>query len=266
MTLEASFDQQAKAFDRRAGIAEPDCKKIAEILNSFYQKTSQRKWLEIGAGTGQIGELAFSKTDNYVGIDISKEMLNIFRKKVKDAVLYQADGNEPWPIANKSVSLSFSSRTIHLLSADHVLNELRRVHLEGYFLIGRIRRDKPENIKDMMKNQMREILHSLGHQSRKGEENRRFLLDHLCERGAKRINPIVATSWDEEHSPLRSIESWLSKDGLAGQKINSSIKEECMKKLSAWATNRYGSLKYQETVRQTYLLEGVELNTFCQQT
>ena len=265
MTLEASFNQQAKHFDQRAGINDQDCQKIIEALDKFYQKTTQKKWLEIGAGTGQIGALALNKTDHYVGIDISEEMLHEFRKKANNIELYQADGNKSWPLADKSVSMSFSSRTVHLLSADHVLNELKRVHFEGYFLIGRIRRERSENIKDTMKVKMRDILQFLGYQSRKGEENRKRLLDLLCERGAERIKPIVATSWDEVYSPHRSIESWMSKDGLAGQEISSSIKEECIKKLSDWASDRYGSINHEEKVQQTYIIEGVNLNTLCSQ-
>ena len=263
MTLEASFDQQAKCFDRRAGIEDLDCQKIVEILNEFYQKTNRKKWLEIGTGTGQIGALALNKTNNYIGVDISEEMLNEFRTKARNADLHQADGNAPWPVADKSISLTFSSRTIHLLSADHVVNELKRIHAEGYFIIGRIRREETNNIKDTMKEKMREILHTLGYPSRQGEANRRILLDRLCKSGARRIKPIIATTWHDNYSPLRSIQSWRSKDGLAGQEIHSSIKEECMKKLSDWATDRYGSLKYQETIQQTYILEGAHLNTFC---
>jgi hypothetical protein len=86
-------------------------------------------------------------------------------------------------------------------------------------------------------------------------------LDLLCEHGAERVKPITATTWTEEFSPSRSIESWLNKDGLAGQAIDRRIKEECMKMLRNWAIDRYGSIAYKEKVKQTYILEGVDLHS-----
>lgn len=263
MTLQASFDKQANNFDRRVGIDDQDCEKIARTLADFYKKTSEVTWLEIGVGTGQIGACSLSKTDKYIGIDISEHMLDKFRTRIgenKRVELYQANGNNKWPIKSKSVSLSFSSRTIHLLNPAHVLGEIKRVHQKGFFIIGRIRRKNSDNVKDVMKKKMREILHSLGYKSRKGEENRKQLLDLLCDHGAKKFDPIIATSWTEEFSPSRSIKSWLNKDGLAGQEINQPIKEECMKILQHWALDRYGSMDYIEKVQQTYILEGVDLH------
>ncbi len=265
MSLQASFDQQAKTFDRRVGIDDTDCKKITGFLAQHYQRTNQRIWLEIGAGTGQIGRWALDQTNQYVGMDISDEMLNEFRGRVSaqsNLQLHQADANKRWPLESQSVSLSFSSRTIHLLSPLHVMSELKRVHDHGYFLIGRLGREESTNVKDVMREKMRSILFSLGHEGRRGEENRKQILDLLCERGATRLEAVAVSSWIETFSPLRSIESWLNKDGLAGQEIDYSIKEECMKRLRAWAKDRYGSLEYSEPVKQSYIIEGVDLHSF----
>ena len=265
MTLQASFDQQAKTFDSRAGIDDTDCRKIADFLAQLYQRTNRKVWLEIGAGTGQIGRWALDRSNQYVGIDISDEMLKEFRGRVPSQVnaqLHQADANQKWPLESASVSLSFSSRTIHLLSPHHVMSEIQRVHDNGYFLIGRLGREESTNVKDVMREKMRSILFSLGHEGRRGEENRKQILDLLCERGATRLEAVAVSSWIETFSPLRSIESWLNKDGLAGQEIDYSIKEECMKRLRAWAKDRYGSLEYSEPVKQSYIIEGVDLHSF----
>ena len=265
MTLQASFDQQAKTFDRRVGIDDTDCKKITDFLAQHYQRTKQKIWLEIGAGTGQIGRWALDQTNQYVGMDISEEMLKEFRQRVPGRTkvqLHRTDANQAWPLESQSVSLSFSSRTIHLLSPHHVMNELKRVHDQGFFLIGRLGREESTNVKDVMREKMRSILHSLGHESRRGEENRKQVLDLLCEHGATRLEPVAVSSWVEAFSPLRSIESWLNKEGLAGKEIDHSIKKECMKRLRAWAADRYGSLEYSESVKQFYIIEGVDLHSF----
>ncbi len=264
MSLQASFDKQAKAFNRRAGIDDPACHEIVNILSGFYRKTDQKVWLEIGAGTGQIGVWALEHTKKYFGLDISGEMLNEFRDRLSDKQsidLREFDASNQWPLEDDSVSLTFSSRTVHLLSPQHVFNEIKRVHRGGYFLIGRLAREQTGNIKDEMRKKMREILASMGHESRRGEENRKQLLDLFCKRGGKKIESIKAASWQEISSPNHSINSWLSKDGLAGQEIDDSIKKECMKRLSASAKDRYGSLDYQEIITQTYLIEGVELHS-----
>ena len=264
MTLQASFDQQAKTFESRVGIDDTDCKKISFFLAQYFERTNQKVWLEIGAGTGQIGCWSLDHAKRYVGMDISGEMLKEFRGKITgrhNVQLHQADANQSWPLESQSVSLSFSSRTIHLLSPHHVMSELQRVHDGGYFLIGRLGREESTNVKDVMRGKMREILHSLGHESRRGEENRKQILDLLCERGATRVNPVAVASWFETYSPLRSIESWLSKDGLAGRAIDHSIKKECMKRLRDWAQDRYGSIEYSESVKQSYIIEGVDMNS-----
>ena len=266
MSLQASFDKQAKVFDKRAGISDQDCQSIVDNLAHFYKQTNQNNWLEIGTGTGQIGHWALRQTEKYIGMDISEKMLDEFKGRVdtnKQINLFMVDANNQWPVESQSVSLTFSSRTIHLLSPNHVFNEIKRVHQGGYFLIGRLGRDTPDNIKDTMRAKMREILGSLGKDSRRGEQNRKQLLDLFCEKGAKKIRPIIVTSWLEKFSPQRSIDSWSNKDGLAGQDVDHTIKKECMKRLRAWAENRYGSVNYEETLKQMYIIEGVNLTSFC---
>ncbi|MAR05593.1 MAG: hypothetical protein CL862_00595 [Cyanobium sp. NAT70] len=267
MTLQISFDHQAKNFDHRAGLKEQDCSTISEQLIKFYSNSKRRSFLEIGAGTGQIGQFVIEKVNDYVGIDISNEMLQEFKKRVIVSTaaiptLHATDANQKWPVSNQSVSVTFSSRTVHLLSTQHVINEVRRVHDGGFFLIGRVSRDN-HTLKDVMRKKMREILVSLGHPSRRGEEHRKELLDQFCAQQATRISPITVTKWQETYTPKRSIESWESKEGLAGQEIKESTKKECMKQLREWALRRYGSLEYEETFQQSYILDGVELDHFC---
>ena len=208
--------------------------KISFFLAQYFERRIRRSGWKLSR-TGQIGCWSLDHAKQYKA-DISGEMLKEFRGKITgrhNVQLHQADANQSWPLESQSVSLSFSSRTIHLLSPHHVMSELQRVHDGGYFLIGRLGREESTNVKDVMRGKMREILHSLGYESRRGEENRKQILDLLCERGAKRVNAVAVSSWFETYSPLRSIESWLSKDGLAGQEIDHSIKKECMKRLRA---------------------------------
>ena len=56
---------------------------------------------------------------------------------------------------------------------------------------------------------------------------------------------------------LGDIGPWLCKE------IKESTKKECMKQLREWALRRYGSLEYEETFQQSYILDGVELDHFC---
>ena len=73
------------------------------------------------------------------------------------------------------------------------------------------------------------------------------------------MEPRVAATWRAEHSPLASIESWQSKEGLAGVTVPIDIKYTVLERLRAWALDQYGDLRRSAEAEQAYVLEGVQL-------
>lgn len=262
----APFDVQAANYDRRVGIPEACRTQIVAAILRLSDLQPGELLVEVGAGTGQIGAGLARSPINYLGFDLSGEMLAVFRDRlghspIEGAALVQADGNQPWPVADGSAKAIFSSRAIHLLDGDAVLRECDRVaHPQGaVLLIGRVQRS-PDSIKAQMQRQMRQFLRDLGRSPRDGARTKERLLQHGGDRGGQHLEPTVAARWTTEYSPRRSIESWYSKPGLGGiESLPDTEKHAVLQNLSQWAIATYGDLDFSQTEVETYCLEGVRL-------
>ena len=85
------------------------------------------KVLELGCGSGKNTEWLITKADKLVGLDFSKNMLDLARKKVKtDKVTFiNTDLNENWPANDNSFDLATINLTLeHIEKLDHIFNSL----------------------------------------------------------------------------------------------------------------------------------------------
>ena len=85
------------------------------------------KVLELGCGSGKNTEWLITKADKLVGLDFSKNMLNLAKNKVKtDKVTFiNADINENWPVNDNSFDLAVTNLTLeHIEALDHIFNSL----------------------------------------------------------------------------------------------------------------------------------------------
>ena len=262
----APFDAQAASYDRRVGFPEACRTQIVEAVLRASGLQPGELLVEVGAGTGQIGEGLARSPVRYLGFDLSAAMLAVFRERLEASpadgwTLLQADGNQPWPVSDGSARAIFGSRSIHLLARDAVLRECYRVaHPAGSVLfIGRVRRS-PDGIKVRMQRQMRRQLSEIGRSPRDGPEMKDRLLQSCCDRGAEPLVLITAARWPSEHSPRRSLESWRSKPGLGGiESLPETDKQMLLDELEAWAIATFGDCDRAEVEEETYVLEGVRL-------
>ena len=143
----ANFDSQAHYYDQRVGLSDAAGAAIAQAVLALAGPGPGDLVAEIGAGTGLIGRWLTQSVVDYVGLDVSRGMLTRFRQRLhagSSAVLLQADGNCQWPMADGSARIIFSSRALHWLTRDHVVNETFRVahpHL-AVLLVGRVQRHR----------------------------------------------------------------------------------------------------------------------------
>ncbi|MEM9410759.1 MAG: class I SAM-dependent methyltransferase, partial [Planctomycetota bacterium] len=180
--MTSSFDGQASDFDQRTGLPNSACEAVVDTL---LQLTSSEKdaavnIVELGAGTGQIGQFFRSNRLNYIGLDNSNEMLELFRARVPDETsgtsesfqIVTADVNEKWPVDTLSAHLVFSSRAVHLFDTEHVCEELNRVasSLGLVFAVGRRKRAKT-SVQAVMRGQMRSLLNEQGIEGRDGQNH-----------------------------------------------------------------------------------------------
>lgn len=252
------FDPQAAAFDRRVGLPEAQCRAIAAAVVCLGQAGPGGRVLEIGAGTGLIGRWFREHPVRYAGLDLSRGMLEVFRRRSPGAALVQADGARPWPFPDGSARVVFSSRAIHLLPLEHVAEELCRVGGPGAAcLLGWVER-RPESLKARMSREMQRRLRERGLPARTAGSGR--VLAALRERGAADLPRTVVASWPARHTPRQSLDDWRSKEGLGGTVLPAGVQEEVLGELEAWAAAAFGGLDAVVDTEDAYVLEGVCLS------
>jgi|SRR6185295_16736492 len=256
-----SFDEQAPEFDLRVGLPEEDCRKIAVAALRLARARPGDRMIEIGAGTGMIGRWFLNHPVSYVGLDLSRGMLEIFRHRpgVICAGLVQADAARPWPLPDGSVRLVFSSRAIHLLPLEHVAGELFRVVSPdgGACVLGWVER-RPESVKARLSREMQRRVRERGFPVRSAGGRR--LLDACRERGAAELPKTVVARWSVRHVPRQSIASWRAKAGLGGTLLPPGVQEEVLRELETWAVETFGDLDAARESQEAYVLEGVALH------
>jgi ubiquinone/menaquinone biosynthesis C-methylase UbiE len=261
-----SFDEQAGSFDQRAGLPASVCDSIAKELVQLAQLAPGDVVLEVGAGTGQIGLALCQLPLCYVGFDASAVMLDVFKrrrsKNTPPISLIASDGNNRWPADDGSVNAVFSSRAIHLLRVEHVVEEVFRVASPSgaTLVLGRPEREK-QSLRARLRQEMRERLWQLGYASDDGQQKEREILEACVRRGANPLERRVVATWLVQYSAAQILASWREKSGLAGLELAAEVKEKVLSQLTVWAKDAFGSLEAFQSAEEKYVLEGVRLSS-----
>jgi ubiquinone/menaquinone biosynthesis C-methylase UbiE len=248
------FDTQAPEFDRRVGLPEADCRAIAAAVLALAEARPGDRVIEIGAGTGMIGRWFLDHL--YVGMDLSRGMLEVFRRRAPQASLIQADGSQRWPLPDGSACAVFSSRAIHLLPREHVVGEVLRVAPGGSLVIGRVER-QPESVKARLAREMRRRLRDRGFSPR--DAGSRRMLQALREEGARDIERIEVVRWPARQTPREALDQWRGKEGLGGIVLPPGIQEDVLRELEAWALETFGGLDLLQNTEEAYVLDSMRL-------
>lgn len=262
----APFDLQADTYDQRVGLPEPDCQAIARAVLALAQAQPHDLLLDMGAGTGMLGTWLALPPRRYIGLDLSRGMVATFRQRLAahsgTPLLLQADGNDPWPLANATVRVIFSSRALHLLDLDHVVRESVRVARPdgAVVILGRVQR-QDDSVAAMMQREMQRLLRQHGFHSRGGGQHQRQLLTAYRQHGATVLEPVRAVRWTVTRTPWQSIAAWDAKPGLGGVDPPPSVKRVILNDLCRWATETFGGMQRGVTSAEAYVLQGVGLRS-----
>ena len=93
------------------------------VLRQSLSSIDFFKVLELGCGTGKNTEWLITKADSLIGLDFSKNMLDIAKNKIQsDKVAFiETDLNEDWPVKSESFDLAVISLTLeHIKKLDHI--------------------------------------------------------------------------------------------------------------------------------------------------
>jgi ubiquinone/menaquinone biosynthesis C-methylase UbiE len=258
-----SFDEQAHSFEARAGLPDGVPQRVAEAVREYAGLGRADLLVEIGAGTGLIGQWLARQPVRYLGMDSSQPMLDVFAPRLPggDAQLRHADANQRWPVEDGVAHAIFGSRVFQLLDIDHLVREADRVGApERTILIqGRltISRDSP---KTAARAKLRELLAAHGLRTRPAERLLRRVLERAVEQGGTLLPPYPVATWQRGYGAAEVLGDWSQKWSMGGITPPPEIKQEVMAQLAAWAEETYGDPTRPVTTEERYVLEGVRLH------
>ena len=263
--MSSRFDHAAASYDARSGIPVERRSEIVRVLVTLAELSPGDVVLELGAGTGQLGARFPALGVEYIGLDGSAPMLEVFEQRVPAAKppairLIRTDVDDDWPVPSAGVRAVFSSRAVHLFAREHVIAETLRVaHPAGAtFTLGRVQRDA-DGIRCRLRREMRSLLAARGVASRDGEHLQRSVLDAFRAHGATPLGPIVAARWTVRSTAASVLEAWREKPGLGGIEPPEETKAAILAEVADWAAARFGSLDTPHEAEERYVLEGVAL-------
>lgn len=113
-----------------------------DIVRAMLPDVSGRKILEIGGGTGRFSLLLAMLGGEITALDVSREMLNIIKRKAEEANLsekismVQADASQKIPFSNETFDFCIAINTLsHIKNPNNLLEEVHRVlKPKGIFL------------------------------------------------------------------------------------------------------------------------------------
>jgi SAM-dependent methyltransferase len=260
MTTIQSHDQQADDFDRRAGIPEPHIARVAAAVLELGKLDTGGCLLEIGAGTGEIGAHLLAAGVDYLALERSAAMLEVFARRVDPEQHHRlrlGDANHRWPVDDGALHAVFLSRVAHLLDPHALWSEARRTAApEGcWLLVGRRERAR-DSVRACLRRQMHELLADAGIEHRSGGGPRRMLGTMQEWGGGSSVRQEVVR-WPVVHRPVDALDSWRGKSGLAGVEIDDEVKRRVLDRLTEWARERYGDLEQEHPSEEWYEVQGL---------
>ena len=120
----ADYDSWAYRYDNNFNLTR-DLDQVATIES--LSNLDFHKVLELGCGSGKNTEWLITKADRLVGIDLSRNMLELASKKIssKKVTFINADINKKWPVNNDSFDLATINLTLeHIKDLEHIFNSL----------------------------------------------------------------------------------------------------------------------------------------------
>ncbi len=255
------YDDQASRFDERAAVPERARQQIADALRDLVALRPGQRWLELGPGTGALSIFLIRERIDYLGLDRSSAMLDVFRDRVEreglEADLRTADGNERWPVQDGSVEVIFSARAVHHLDVAHLVGEVVRVASPqgAWLVLGQATRPR-QSVRAVMRRRMRRLLEERGYRGRGHPGHAETIFEALDRHGARRLAPRVAAAWTHMRSPGDSLGDWEGKEGLAGLEVPADVKSSVLDELRVWAEQHYGDLEKPLEQEESFELSG----------
>ena len=200
--------------------------------------------LDLGAGTGRIGNAFVRANDAYFGVDVSYGMLREFLTHSPEM-----NGHRPCLVQAEGQWLPFNDSTFAVVMLMQVLSgardwrgllaEARRVlAVKGALVVGHFVAP-PDGIDSQLKRQLDSILEEMKVEHHRGRRGRDQALASLESSASRRIHA-VAASWKTDRCARQFLAR--HRTGARFSALPIAIQTEALQRVSAWAEAAFGSL------------------------
>jgi SAM-dependent methyltransferase len=235
-----AFDGAARSFDAHralpAGVPEAIRGAILAGIGAAP------RLLDLGAGTGRIGLPFVAAGDDYVGIDLSREMLRTFAAQAGRnglaSRLAQADGRR-LPFRDQAFDVVLLVQVFGGLSGwRQLMDEVRRVlRPAGTVVIGRS--TAPEDGLDArMRDRLALLLAEMA--APPAGANPRAEVERWLTTTCRVAAALRPAEWMAERSPRGFLDR--HRGGARFSALPAAIKDEALRRLALWASETFGSL------------------------
>jgi SAM-dependent methyltransferase len=237
----SAYDAAAAGFDRHRALPDGVPDAIRAAILAAFDAHAHPRLLDLGAGTGRIGRPFAAAGDDYVGVDLSLGMLREFTVRAGE------DGRPPRLVRADGERLPFADATFDVVMLIQVvgavrrwrrlLDEARRVlRATGALITGRTVAPA-EGVDAQMKRRLAALL---GEMSLTPDGNARDDVRRVLESAAHGNIHVFAAAWDAERTPGGFLER--HRTGARFSALPPNVKDEALRRLAAWAEQRFGSL------------------------
>jgi ubiquinone/menaquinone biosynthesis C-methylase UbiE len=253
MSNSRHFDRAANYYDQTRLLPESIARYgIPAILDLIGPNA---RLLEVGAGTGRVSIPLLERGVDWIGCDLSSQMLRRFQEKLPAARLARADATAlPFPTAHFDVVLTV--HVLHLIpSWRDVLREFRRVLVPGGVHLNvttgaAVGVSTIVRLRQFWRGWMKANGVEVGHP---GAREQAELLQELRSLGAE-ISEVEAIRFTETLNLREDLNRFASRLYSETWDLPDAIFEESMKELRAWVTAEYGSLDQEITDEVRFLI------------
>lgn len=249
-----AFDAVAPTFDRHralpAGV--PEAVRAAVLRCAGLMRP---RILDLGAGSGRIGLAFVTAGDDYVGVDLSSEMLTEFARRAAlhgaAPRLVQANG-ERLPFLDAAFDAVLLIQVFGGLHGwQEFIAESRRVlRPSAAIIVGRTEMPR-DGVDAQLKQRLAKILEEQGIEQ--DRTNTRDAVMHWLKANADRHESVTAAIWTARRTPRAFIERHGS--GARFSALPPPVKTQALRKLGAWAEATFGSLDTTSSESHAFALQ-----------
>jgi ubiquinone/menaquinone biosynthesis C-methylase UbiE len=252
-----TFDMVAHDYEGFRALPEHVPTAVREAVRGELNELGKSTVLEVGCGTGRVGD-AFAKAgDRYVGVDNSREMLDRFKTKLISANLPSPDlvlaDGRALPFADASFPATL---LVHVVSNvpgwQWLLREAQRVlEPNGILIVGQLAR--PTDGLDVQMNASLDVIaEALGMPPRRSKTQKHEARREL-ENAAVSSKNLTVANWQATRTPA----SFLARKPTGGRfaALDTSLRDKALERLADWAIEHFGSLDTPFTEQHVFTLD-----------